>query len=109
MPQITHPTRVSKTTAALTGNIFINNFEHKYLSGNVKTSISDHRLQFTTTENAKDKKRSTKLTIQSSRDFRHFNKDLFNADIKNQDWTLATENNDINLAFRTFLHLFNKT
>ena len=32
MPQITLPTGVSKTTATLADNIFINTFEHKYLS-----------------------------------------------------------------------------
>ena len=41
--------------------------------------------------------------------FRHFNKYLFKADGKYQDWTLATENNDIDLAFKTFLLLFNIT
>ena len=40
--------------------------------------------------------------------FRHFNKYLFNDDIKNQDWALATENNDIALLFTNLLGLFNK-
>ena len=38
--------------------------------------------------------------------FRHFNKYLFNDDIKNQDWALATENNDIALLFTNLLGPF---
>ena len=41
-------------------------------------------------------------------DFRHFNEDLFKAGIKSQYWSLATENNDTDLTFKTFLHLLNK-
>ena len=41
-PQKTLSNRVSKITAALTDNIFINNFEHKCLSANITTSVSDH-------------------------------------------------------------------
>lgn len=41
-------------------------------------------------------------------DFRHFNEDLFKAGIKRQYWSLATENNDTDLTFKTFLHLLNK-
>ena len=41
------------------------------------------------------------------RNFKNFDQKCFNEELKIIDWSLATENNDVD--FRTFFHLFNKT
>ena len=38
------------------------------------------------------------------RDFRYFNIDLFKRDLQEINWNFATENNDIDLGFETFLN-----
>ena len=82
IPQITLPTRVSKTIATLTNNIFMNNFEHKCLSANIATSVFDHLPQFTIIENAKDiPLNKTNYTV-TFHYFRHINKYIFKAGIK---------------------------
>ena len=35
--------------------------------------------------------------------------DSFKIDLKGNDWTFATQNNDVNLGFEAFLRLFNTT
>ena len=41
--------------------------------------------------------------------FKNFDEKCFNEELESIDWSLATENNDSQLGFRTFFHLFNKT
>ena len=41
--------------------------------------------------------------------FKNFNEENFLNDINKINWTFATENNDINLAFETLLRLIDKT
>ena len=62
--------------------------------------------------NVKIKPRSTykiknpKVTI---RDYKNLNSESFQSDIKEVDWLLATENNDVDLGFKTFFKLFSRT
>ena len=51
--QMTLPTRVTEKFAILIDNIFVNNPSFKYLSGNIKTSVSDHLPQFIILKNFK--------------------------------------------------------
>ena len=109
MPQITHPTRVTGRIAKLIDNILINSYENKCISGNITTSVSDHLPQFLITENFKGqtyKIKNPKATIQ---DYKCFNSESFQRDIKKIDWSLATENNDVGLGFETFFKLFSRT
>ena len=41
--------------------------------------------------------------------FKNFDEKCFNEELESIDWSLATENNDLDFGFRTFFHLFNKT
>ena len=42
-------------------------------------------------------------------DYKNFNSKSFQSDIKEIDWSLATENNDVDLGFETFFKRFSKT
>ena len=109
MPQITLPTRVTGRTATLIDNILINSYENKCTSGNIITSFSDQLLQFLIIENFKGQTymiKNPKVTIQ---DYKSFNSESFQSNIKEIDWSLATENNDVDLGFETFFKLFSKT
>ena len=46
------------------------------------------------------------MTIQ---DYKHFNSKSFQSHIKEIDRSLATENNDVDLGFKTFFKLFSRT
>ena len=101
--------RVTKKSAALIDNIFVNNPSFKYLSGNIATSISDHLPQFIILENFKGSNLKRERINTTYRDFRYFNIDSFKRDVQEINWNFATENNDIDKGFETFFRLFNKT
>ena len=109
MPQITLPTRVKGTTATLIDNILINSYKNKCTSGNITTSVSDHLPQFLIIENFKGQTYKMKIPKVAIRDYKNFNSESFQSDIKEIDWSLATENNDVDLDFETFFKLFSRT
>ena len=45
-PTIDKPTRIHRNSATLIDNIFVNNIENSFLSGNILSDISDHFSQF---------------------------------------------------------------
>ena len=109
MPQITLSAKVTGRTVALIDNIIISGYENKCFSSNITTSVSDHLPQFLIIENVKGqtyKVKTPKVTIQ---DYKSFNSESFQSNIKEIDWSLATENNDVDLGFETFFKLFSKT
>ena len=109
MPQITLPAKVTGRTVALIDNIIISGYENKCFSSNITTSVSDHLPQFLIIENVKGqtyKVKTPKVTIQ---DYKNFNSESFQSNIKEIDWSLATENNDVDLGFETFFKLFSRT
>ena len=55
--------------------------------------------------NIQDKK-NPKVAIW---DYKNFNSKSFQSDIKEIDLSLATENNDVDLGFKTFKKLFSRT
>ena len=110
MSQITLLTRVTGRTATLTDNILLNNYENKSTSGNfTSTSISDHLPQFLIIENFKGQTYKIKNPKATIRDYKNFNSKSFQSDIKEIDWSLATENDDADLGFETFFKLFSRT
>ena len=109
MPQITLPARVTGRTVTLIGNILINSYENKCTSGNVTTSVSDHLPQFLIIENFKDQTCNIKNPKATIRDYKNFNSESFQSDIKEINWSLAAENNDVDLGFETFFKLFSRT
>ena len=108
-PHITLPTRSTLTSQTLINNIFLNSQSHRSVSGNLTTSISDHQPQFIILENFKKLSDITSKIKFTYRHFKGFDEKCFNEELKSIDWSLATENNDLNLGFRTFFHLSNKT
>ena len=104
LPQIILPTRVAQKSAALIDNILINHYKYECISGNITSFISDHLPQFISLETLR-KITSTKLTIKLFRDFKDFNMDVFQRDLAAIDWSLANENIDTDLSFKTFFGL----
>ena len=78
-----------------------NNHDHKCISGNITTSISDHLPQFLIIENLKQTFLRTDVK-RSFRNFQNYNETDFQ---KESDWSLVTKNSDINNEFETFLHI----
>ena len=109
MRQITLPARVTGRTVTLIGNILINSYENKCTSGNVTTSVSDHLPQFLIIENFKGQTYNIKNPKATIRDYKNFNSESFQSDIKEINWSLAAENNDVDLGFETFFKLFSRT
>ena len=86
MPQMTLPTRVIGRTATLIENILINRYENKCTFGSITTSV--FRIK------------NPKATI---RGYKNFDNKSFQSDIKKMDWSLATENDYVNLGFKTLV------
>ena len=91
-------------------NILINNniLNCYIVSGNITTSISDHLPQFIVLDSIFDTstdKGSSQIFYGS---FKNFNQENLSNDINGINLTFATENNDINLGFETFLRLIDE-
>ena len=108
MPQITLPTRVTGRTATPIDNILINSNENKCTSGNITTSVSDHLPQFLIIKTLKAKHTRQKTLKQLSEITKNLLANL-QSEIKKTDWSLATENSDVDLGFETFSKLFSRT
>ena len=53
--------------------------------------------------------KAAKVNLGNYRNFKPFNEKYFNVGLKCTYWCLATKNDDLDLGFRTYFHLFNKT
>ena len=104
IPHITLPTRVTEKSATLTDNIFTNNYEHNC---NITTYISDHLPQFLIIEDLKQTPNKEIPTI-SFRNYKNFSDDAFKDELRELDWSLVTENSEVNLGFNTFVRLVNR-
>ena len=103
MPQIILPTRVTGRTATLIDSMLINRCENKCTSGNMTTSVFDLLPQFLFIEYFKGqtyKINNPKATIQN---YTNFNSESFQSNIKEIHWSLATENNNVDLGLEIFL------
>ena len=109
IPQITLPTRIKEKTATLIGNIFTNSYKYNSnrVFGHITTYISDHLPQFLIIENLKQSSFKQNPPI-SIRDYKNFNEEAFKTELCELDCSFVTENNDINLSFKTFLHFINR-
>ena len=45
LPNISSPTQITSTSAKLIDNIFTNNYDNTFRSGNLLTTLSDHLVQ----------------------------------------------------------------
>ena len=103
LPQITHPTRISKTLQTLIDNIFSTTIADESKTGNITTVISDHFCQFVSlpiADNVENKKKQFG---------RNFDKKIFSQDIKNVNWEniLEIEKRDPNLRLEKLLTKMN--
>ena len=108
MPQITLPTRVAQKSATLIDNILINHYKYKCISGNITSFISDHLLQFIIFENFKENNIAKNYNQTMFTDFNNFNMDAFERNLNAIYWSVAIENIDRDLTFKTFLRLFHR-
>ena len=107
IPHITLPTRVTEKSTTLTDNVFTNNYKHNCVSGNITTYISDHLPQFLIIEDLKQTP-NKEIPTNSFRDYKNFSDDAFKAELSELDWSLITENSEVNLGFETFVRLVNR-
>ena len=56
LPQTTTPSRITSKSATLTDNIFVNEYDRTFLSGNLAILLSDHLAQFLTMSSVKNEK-----------------------------------------------------
>ena len=106
IPHIILPTSVTEKLTTLIDNIFTNNHKHNYVSGNITTYISDDLPQLLIIEDLKQTT-SKEIPTISFRDYKNFSDDAFKAELSELDWSLVTENSEVNLAFETFVRLVN--
>ena len=78
LPYITYPTHVTVNSQTLIDNIFSNNYDSSFTSGNLVTTLSDHHAQFLLMEF--QTKQMDNEKIQMFRDFSKIknNKNLVN-------------------------------
>lgn len=89
IPQITLPTRVTKNSVTLIDNIFSDNHDHKCISGNTTTSISDHLPQVLIIGNLKQTPLRKDVKI-SFKNIQSFNETDLQIELKELDWSVAT-------------------
>ena len=104
IPHITLLIRITEKSATLIDNIFTNNYEHNCASDNITTYISNHIPQFFIIEDLKQTPNKEIPTI-SLRDYTIFIDDAFKAELRELNWSLVTENSEVNLGFGTFVRL----
>ena len=107
--QIILPTRSISASQTLIGNIFLNNQSYRPVSGNLCISISDHVTQIVILKHFMklcDIISKVKFTYTN---FKNLEEKCFTEELKSIDWSVATEYNDLDLGFKSFFHLFNKT
>ena len=105
-PTITKPTRVYGNSATLIDNIFLNNLEYSFVSGNIVSNINDNFSQVCIVNNCKVINNFKKRKI---RDYSKFNKNRFLSELENinlQHMVQQSSNSD--RAFSTFYNKLNK-
>lgn len=89
IPQITLPKRVTKNSVTLIDNIFSDNHDHKCISGNATTSISDHLPQVLIIGNLKQTPLRKDVKI-SFKNIQSFNETDLQNELKELDWSVVT-------------------
>ena len=87
LPHIFSPTRTTSSSATLIDNIFTNNYNSSFVSGNLVNTLSDHHAQFLIMGN-----QHSPLELDSKehmfRDFQEIekNKNIISSLLENVDW-----------------------
>ena len=111
LPHIASPTRTTATSATLIDNIFSNNCNSPYTSGNLVITLSDHHAQFLILGNQHNSIENNKEE-QLYRDFQEIEKkkDTISEQLENFDWKaeLRLERNNVNLSSELLIIKVNK-
>ena len=111
LPHIASPTRTTATSATLIHNIFSNNCNSPYTSGNLVITLSDHHAQFLILGNQHNSIENNKEQ-QLYRDFQEIEKkkDTISEQLENIDWEaeLRLERNNVNLSSELLIIKVNK-
>ena len=101
LPTIDKPSRVSRTSATLIDNIFVNIPNQVSISGNIISDISDHFSQFCILKSVAEQ---THASIRKVRDYSQFSSDSFTAELGYVDWNeiIHRGGDDINKMFSGF-------
>ena len=101
LPNISSPTRITSTSATLIDNIFTNNYDNIFMSGNLVTTLSDHLAQILIVliQNTTRHKELRKV----HRDFQKIlrNKDIISNDLQNVSWDTELQLNSENISIST--------
>ena len=105
LPHIASPTHVTLNSETLIDNIFSNNYDSSFTSGNLVATLSDHHAQFLLMEF--QNKQMDNEKIQIFRDFSKIenNKNLINTHLEGIDWAaeLQVNRNNADLSSELFL------
>ena len=103
LPNITKPTRVTKTSATLIDNIFSNNImsNSNIFTGILYSDITDHYPVFHVDYSSKIK---TQDTVIKRRIFSPSNIAKFSSSLCNHDWNHVLQNNDPQVAYSLFMN-----
>ena len=105
IPLINKPTRISKNNATVIDHLLTNTFiNENYLTGIVKTDISDHFPIFFITETDVNKTRKSNFVFK--REINDVNLRKFNEALLGINWTSVLRNTDPNTAYDDFLKTF---
>ena len=107
VPTIDKPTRVHNTSATLIDNIFINDLEQFFVSGNIVSDLTDHFSQFCISRHPTSRVLSVSPKV---RDYSKFAPEIFNNELTQINWDVVTLNThqDIDKMFSSFCNKFNR-
>ena len=105
IPLINRPTRISKHNATIIDHILTNAFINKtYLTGVLKTDISDHFPVVLITES--DFEKNEKSSFVFKRKITDINLTRFKESLLDGDWCNGMKHNDPDTAYNEFLNIF---
>ena len=101
LPHIFNPTRTTSSSATLRDNIFTNNYNCSFVSGNLVSTLSDHHAQFLIM-GSQHNPIELDSKEQMFRDFQEIerNKNIISSLLQNVNWEseLRLSCNDVNLS-----------
>ena len=105
LPHIASPTRVTLNPETLIDNIFSNNYDSSFTSGNLVTTLSDHHAKFLLMEFQKKQMDNEKIQIFRDLSKIENNKNLINTHLEGIDWAteLQVNRNNADLSSELFL------
>ena len=100
---ITEPTRITETSHTTIDLIFVNNTQRIVRSGVIPCALSDHSLMFCVFKAGVTK---APPRIIEYRSYKHYNKESFLQDLRNNNWSATVDDNDINATIDNWCKCF---